>query len=85
MGELIVMRIQTYIEHNHMSYAEFAKLIPVATTAVYKWCHGQRVPRQAQMARLYEVTNGAVTPNDFLSLGFETQSNHEQMVNGEDA
>lgn len=39
--------------------------------AVKKWKYGERTPRNAQMRRLTEISNGRVTANDFVKAAPE--------------
>lgn len=36
--------------------------------AVKKWRYAERVPRPDQMRRIAEITEGKVTPNDFVLI-----------------
>lgn len=38
----------------------------VSESGVRKWMYSERVPRAKQMRRIAEVTDGAVTANDFI-------------------
>lgn len=49
------------------SRPEFAKQIGVTAEAVRLWEIGRRMPRRAVMARIAEITGGAVTPADFYA------------------
>lgn len=61
------MKLKTYIEAHRLSYETAAALIGnVSRSAVIKWCRGERVPHPDQLRRIYAVTDGAVTPNDFV-------------------
>ena len=42
--------------------------------AVKKWKYGERIPRDAQMRRLIEISEGAVTANDFVGAGSHQQA-----------
>lgn len=53
---------ETFVEYSHKRGAGFSR------HAVAKWCSGARVPRPDEMRTLYEVTDRAVTPNDFYGL-----------------
>lgn len=39
--------------------------------AVKKWKYGERIPRNAQMRRLTEISDGKVTANDFVQAPTE--------------
>ena len=61
------MKLKSYLEAKRMTYeAAAAQIGGVSRSAVEKWCRGERVPMPEQLRRIYEVTNGEVTPNDFV-------------------
>lgn len=41
--------------------------------AVKKWKYGERTPRNAQMRRLSEISEGSVTANDFVGVVSEPE------------
>lgn len=61
------MKLSDYISTNETNIAEFAKSISVSVQAIHRYSRGERVPRPAIMAKITEVTAGAVTPNDFYA------------------
>jgi len=66
LGHKHPMNLRTYITANGLTYEQAAALIGgVSRSAVIKWCRGERFPMPGQLRRIYEVTNGEVTPNDF--------------------
>lgn len=46
--------------------AEFAASIGVSRQAVHRYKTGDRVPEWAVLGRIKDITNGMVTPDDFL-------------------
>jgi DNA-binding transcriptional regulator YiaG len=60
------MKLTDYLNLESMTHADFARLIEVSREAVRLWTAGERTPRKEQMQRIMEVTDGQVTPNDFL-------------------
>lgn len=52
----------------NLSDAEFGALIERSRQAVHRYRSGDRMPDQATMEKIFEVTDGAVTPNDFFGL-----------------
>ena len=61
------MRLSEYLQSNNLTSADLAaKIGNVTSEAVRLWATGKRVPRAEQMRRIVEVTEGQVTPNDFL-------------------
>jgi DNA-binding transcriptional regulator YdaS (Cro superfamily) len=67
------MKLSDYLAMTNKSAAKFADEIGASTSAVNFWRSGGRTPRIGQMQKIFEATNGAVTPNDFLpSLPFRS-------------
>lgn len=63
------MRLREWRERNRMSLGDVARRVGVSNaTAVRRWEVGGRVPRPHQMAAIYVLTAGAVTPNSFYDL-----------------
>lgn len=44
---------------------EFAERCEVDTVTVYRWISGKNTPSPKHLKKIKEVTNGAITPNDF--------------------
>lgn len=64
------MRIADYLKSNQLTDEDFAaKSGPegFSAEAVRKWRFGARTPRPRQMEIIVRLTNGDVTPNDFMS------------------
>jgi transcriptional regulator with XRE-family HTH domain len=60
------MKLDQFLAEKDMSRAEFAKAIGVSEVSVTRYIGRTRIPQPAVMARINDVTNGQVTPNDFL-------------------
>lgn len=60
------MKLSDYLAMANKSAAAFAAELGTSVSAVNFWRNGERTPRIAQMQKIYEATNGAVAPNDFL-------------------
>lgn len=60
------MRLIEYMKERDITDERMAELVGDCTVfAIRKWKYGERMPRRKQLARLREVTEGAVTANDF--------------------
>jgi transcriptional regulator with XRE-family HTH domain len=68
------MKLSDYLAMTNKSAATFAAELGTSVSAVNYWRTGDRTPRIAQMQKIYEATNGAVAPNDFLTLPFRGES-----------
>lgn len=62
------MKIRFYLKSNKITQAEFAALVGTSAQAISCFCLGQRIPRPDVMRKIFDATNGAVTPNDFFDL-----------------
>ncbi len=56
------------IKHN-LGQADIARLVGRTPGAVSNWETGKRIPRRDEMAAVVQITDGAVTPNDFHGVG----------------
>jgi predicted transcriptional regulator len=62
------MKLDSYLSENGFTCGQFARLIGVTPQAVDRYVKGQRIPNEEVMPKIYEMTNGEVTPNDFFDL-----------------
>jgi DNA-binding transcriptional regulator YdaS (Cro superfamily) len=61
------MKLSSYMELRSLNDRAMADLIgDCQETAVRKWRLGERIPRPRAMRRILEVTEGGVTPADFI-------------------
>ncbi|MBN9304082.1 MAG: hypothetical protein BGO82_17055 [Devosia sp. 67-54] len=61
------MKLALYMSQHNLSPEDMAiKIEDCSASAVLKWSRGERVPRVEQQRRIYEITDGQVTPNDFV-------------------
>ena len=61
-------RLKRYIQEAGLTEAGFGSLIGKPQQTVHAYASGTRIPRKAEMQRIYAVTAGAVQPNDFYDL-----------------
>jgi transcriptional regulator with XRE-family HTH domain len=59
------MRLAEYLADRDLSDGAFAEMIGVEPQTVHRYKSGKRFPRQRVLSKILEVTNGAVTANDF--------------------
>lgn len=60
------MKLQEYLDRNNKKVSDLAGDLNLRHTVVLRWVRGKRYPRPESMQKIFEYTNGAVTPNDFL-------------------
>ena len=59
------MKLKDFMELRGWSCDDVAKLTGTNRATVFRWCEGQTIPRQEDMAKIVEITKSAVMPNDF--------------------
>lgn len=64
------MHLADFLDARGISDADFGLSIGVSRQAVHRYRHG-RIPDRTTMAKIIEVTGGAVTANDFFSAPAE--------------
>jgi predicted transcriptional regulator len=64
-----VMKLNIYLTEKGIREADFAALIGVNQSTVYRLCKNGQVPSKDLMATIFKLTGGAVTANDFFGIG----------------
>jgi len=59
--------LRTWFAATKTREKDFADLVKVAPGTVRKWRYGQRLPRHRHMAAIAAITEGQVTPGDFVA------------------
>ena len=74
MGILSGMTIGEFLKTNGLDEEGFASRSDgtFSAEAVRKWRFGQRIPRPQHLRKITEITDGAVTANDFFALSSPT-------------
>ena len=60
------MNLKAHIASKGITVTDFAALIGVSATTVYRYISGQRMPRRQIMRRIMTATDGAVRPEHFM-------------------
>jgi transcriptional regulator with XRE-family HTH domain len=58
--------LKKYRIDNGLSMERMGELVGVQKATVWKWERGVATPRPAHLAKIRDLTHGAVTPNDFI-------------------
>lgn len=66
------MRLREFLKSNNLQMAQFGEQIGTTGPTVCRIAGGQ-VPRRDLMVRIYEATNGQVTPNDLVGITVENE------------
>lgn len=63
----MVTPLKKYLDNHNLKISDFSKKVGIPQPSLSRYLAG-RVPRKAEMYKIYIATNGAVTPNDFYDL-----------------
>lgn len=74
-----IVKLQQWMETLGMGRPQLARLLKVTQPAVHRYLHG-RVPSPTMMSRIMTVTEGAVTPTDWLTPAEATRSKKKSTV-----
>lgn len=67
LGMMPRMKLAPYMTAKKISPEEMAALVGEASASgVIKWMREERVPRPEQQRKIFDITGGVVTPNDFI-------------------
>lgn len=61
-------KLRVYMERNCITVEDFAHRAQCTVTSVYRYRSGERIPNQAVMRRIYEITGGKVNAQDFYDM-----------------
>lgn len=67
------MTLQEYLAKNNKKVSDLAGDLNLQHTVVLRWVKGKRYPRPESMQKIFEYTNGAVTPNDFFNIANDNE------------
>jgi predicted transcriptional regulator len=70
------MKLQKWLKTNEIKVIDFAQVYWVDQTGCYKYIEGSTFPRRNVLSKILKVTNGDVTPIDFMRVDVD----HEQDV-----
>ena len=62
------MKLARYLKRKKLSPEDFAVLIEVHPTTVYRFIQGLSFPKSGNLKRIAQVTGGSVTANDFVDV-----------------
>jgi len=66
------MKLEDYIKKHKLSYSEIARQCKIhninPSTNLWRYAKGSRIPRKAEMKKIYFGTNKQVQPNDFYDF-----------------
>lgn len=67
------MKLREYLKKNSKKPADLAKEFGIVHCMVRRWCNGEARPTLKYMQKIFEYTNGAVTPNDFFNIANDNE------------
>ncbi len=63
-----IVKLRTYRAISNLTQQQFARKLAVSELSIIKYEGGINMPSRETMLRIYELTAGSVTPNDFFDL-----------------
>ena len=60
------MRLEQWLTETGTTQGKLARELEITQTAISRYISGARIPRAEHMVEIYEITDGVVTPNDFV-------------------
>lgn len=60
------MKLEDWMRDRDMTDSQMAKRIDCSRTAVTMYRNGHRIPHPDIARKIFQETDGAVTPNDFI-------------------
>lgn len=70
--KIAAMTLEQYLSEHKLTQQEFAEQIGITQSRVSRILSGSRGMPDRLLQRIYEVTNGDVTPNDLI-IGAQTE------------
>lgn len=64
-------KLSKYLSKKKLSQQKFAEMIGVTQAAVNRYVNGVQKPEENIMVKIFEITKGEVTPNDFYGIKSE--------------
>lgn len=62
------MKLKEYLKQNNKRPADLAHDLKIVHCVVRRWCNGESIPTKDYMKKIFEYTDGMVTPNDFYHV-----------------
>lgn len=62
------MKLETYLKENGLTDEAFGSLASLSQSQISRIKRGKSWPTKEAMERIFTVSNGEVTPNDFVPL-----------------
>lgn len=62
------MNLSDYLQKNDISMGQFAYEVGVEPQAVGLWKAGLRTPRSKHQKKIFQITEGQVSPNDWVGI-----------------
>ena len=62
------MKFNDFLKEEQLSIARFCKQTGLNEATVTKWKYNDVIPRKPEMMKVYEFSEGRVTPNDFFGI-----------------
>ena len=72
MRKIAVMTLTEYLQHRDITAVQLAAELGIDQSSLSRIIRGDQLPRKPLMRRIYQVTDGQVTPNDIFGIPEQT-------------
>tara|TARA_R110000744_G_scaffold37828_1_gene86458 strand:+ start:277 stop:492 length:216 start_codon:yes stop_codon:yes gene_type:complete len=62
------MQLKSYLRENSLTSQAFADQLSVTRGSIERYKSGDRIPRPHILISIFKLTQGKVTPNDFIAV-----------------
>ncbi len=77
------MRLDDWCALSNVTPAQLQRKLGLQSrVSTYRYLRNERTPAPDVMRRIYDVTNGLVTPNDFFGIGHSPQARDGEQREG---
>ncbi len=59
------MKLKEYLKLNRITNKDFSKVIGISPVSLSRYISGERVPEKEIVLKIFEITHGSVSPDDF--------------------
>ncbi|MGI9572281.1 MAG: helix-turn-helix domain-containing protein [Candidatus Actinomarinaceae bacterium] len=63
------MKLREYMVKNGLNNIQISELSDISEHTIAKYKNDIRIPRLKHMTKIFDITQGQVTPNDFYGVG----------------
>jgi hypothetical protein len=63
------MTLKEYLEKRKIGVTKFSRIMKMPQSTCSSWANHEKIPGRESMQKIFTLTGGLVTPNDFYGIG----------------